>query len=165
MSPTRRTGQGRQTSRWGEVAVSFLGTYTHALDSKGRLTIPARLREGLGEGLILARGFDRCLMLLPESVWQEQTRLLAGIPRTDEDRRVFARWVYGGAAEVGFDALGRILVPDHLREFAELRDQAKIVGANEAIEIWSPDLYDTSLAQAAARLPSVLNSLAAKGSL
>jgi len=149
----------------GEVVVSFLGTYTHTLDSKGRLTIPARLRDGLGEGLVLTRGFDRCLILYPQDVWQQQTQLLLAMPRTSEERRIYERWVYGGASEVVLDGLGRILVPDYLREWAGLRDQARIVGTNAAIEIWSPEQYDMSVVEAGDKLPVILKSIAEKNAL
>ncbi|MHB1317385.1 MAG: division/cell wall cluster transcriptional repressor MraZ [Anaerolineae bacterium] len=145
--------------------MSFLGTYTHTLDSKGRLTIPARLREGLDEGLILARGFERCLVIYPQSVWEEQTRRLSAMPRTSRERRVFTRWVYGGATEVTLDGLGRILIPDHLREYAALQEQAKIVGSNEAIEIWSPELHETSLSDDLESLPEILDRMSEKGSI
>lgn len=145
--------------------MSFLGTFTHTLDSKGRLTIPARLREGLDEGLILARGFERCLVIYPQSVWEEQTRRLTAMPRTSRERRVFTRWVYGGAIEVSLDALGRILIPDHLREYGQLREQAMIVGSNEAIEIWNPELHESSLADDLESLPEILDRLSEQGSL
>jgi len=145
--------------------VSFLGTFTHTLDSKGRLTIPARLREGLEEGLILTRGFESCLMIYPHSVWREQTQRLATLPRTSTERRVFTRWVYGGAIEVALDSLGRILVPDHLRAYAELQEQAVIVGADEAIEIWSPQRHDEILRADLDRLPGILDSLSERSAV
>lgn len=145
--------------------MSFLGEYTHTLDSKGRLTIPARLREDLDEGLILARGFEQCLVIYPQSVWEEQTRVVSTLPRTSKERRVFSRWVYGGAIEVSFDTLGRILIPDNLRAYAQLRDQAKIVGTNDAIEIWSPELHEISLAEDLESLPEILDRISDRGAL
>jgi MraZ protein len=143
--------------------VVFLGTFYHALDAKNRLTIPVRLREGLGSGLILTRGFDACLMIYPQDVWAEQARRLSEIPTTSHEKRVFTRWVYGGATEVALDKLGRILIPEHLCAFAELKDQAIIVGTFQAIEIWSPERYNASLSDDEQSLPAILDRMSERG--
>ena len=147
----------------GEVRVSFRGTFAHSLDSKGRLTIPARMREDLEAGLVLTRGYGPYLVIYPQQIWDEQERLLNSLPRTSDERQVYSRWTYGGAADVSLDTLGRILIPDYLREWAELEDRAIVVGAQDAIEIWSPERHDAILTADRERLPDILKSLSAKG--
>ena len=149
----------------GEPAVSFRGTFTHSLDGKGRLTIPVRMRAGLEEGLVLTRGFGSYLVLYPEAVWNEQERIVNGLPRTSAERDVFTRWTFGGGVDVALDSLGRILIPDHLREYAGLGDQAVIVGANDAIEIWSVERHREIVMQDRDRLPEILKSLSEKSLL
>jgi MraZ protein len=147
----------------GEVRVVFLGTYVHTLDSKNRVTIPARLRRGLESGVILTRGFDPCLMIYTPDAWEEQTRRLSELPTTLEDRRLFTRLIYGGACEAMPDQMGRILVPQDLREFAGLVGDVVIVGANQAIELWSAERYRANLEGDIANLPGVLDRLSQKG--
>jgi MraZ protein len=143
--------------------VSFRGTFAHALDTKGRLTIPASMREELEAGFVLTRGYGAYLVIYPQHIWDEQERLMAALPRTSEERRAFSRWTWGGAAESVIDRLGRVLIPDHLRSYAGLDDQAVIVGSLDSIEIWSPLAYEQVLSADRERLPDILESLAAKG--
>lgn len=147
----------------GEVTVSFRGTFTHSLDSKGRLTIPARMREDLEAGLVLTRGYGPYLIIYPQHFWDEQERLLKSLPWSSDERQIYTRWTFGGAADVSLDTLGRILIPDHLREWADLEDRATIVGAQEAIEIWSPERHEAVLTGDQEKLPDILRSLSAKG--
>lgn len=123
----------------------FLGEYRHSLDDKGRVTIPARLREGLSPVLYLTRGQDTNLALFPQEAWEELAQRIGQMPSTSRDRRIYARWFFGGATEVSLDKVGRILVPSYLREYAEIDGDVVFVGAEDVIELWSPLYWQQEL--------------------
>jgi len=114
----------------------FIGRFDHHLEEKGRLSIPAKFRPELAEGAILAQGLDGCLFLYPKSIWEQLIHKLSQLPLTRADARSFTRSLSFGATEVEIDRLGRILVPDYLRNFASLKSDCVIAGALERIEIW-----------------------------
>jgi len=141
----------------------FLGEYRHSLDEKGRVTVPIRLREGLSSALFLTRGHDTNLILFPQAAWDELGRRLGQMPTTSHERRVYTRWIMGGATEVGLDKAGRILVPAHLREYAEMDGEVVFVGADEVIELWSPERWQLELARNREELKSVLSGVSKMG--
>ncbi len=119
----------------------FLGEYTHTIDDKGRLTIPAKFRGELAAGLVVTRGFDRNLMVYPMSEWENLAQEIMTKPLTDSRTRDFRRRVFSGAADLEPDRQGRILVPPYLREFADINGEVVIVGMYNYIEIWSTDAW------------------------
>ena len=98
----------------------FLGEYTHNVDEKGRLTIPAKFRNALAQGLVVTRGFDRNLVIYPKSEFEELAGRVMAKPMTDKGVRAFRRRVFSGAVDLEADRQGRILLPPYLREFAEI---------------------------------------------
>jgi MraZ protein len=146
-----------------EVTSVFLGEYRHALDEKGRVTVPARLREGLTSGLFLTRGHDTNLLLFPQEAWEALAARLNLTPSASRERRIFTRWFFGGATEVFLDKLGRILVPAYLREYAEIDGEAIFVGADDVIELWNPQRWHQELNQNRDMLGDVLDDMARKG--
>lgn len=120
----------------------FLGQYQHNLDSKDRLTIPVRFREFLEEGGYVAQGFDRNLLILPEKEFNRITERVRQMSMTDPQTRLLRRKIFSTAMRVELDKAGRILIPEFLREFAELQVEVILVGAGEYIEIWKPDLWE-----------------------
>ena len=141
----------------------FLGRYTHALDAKGRLAIPARFREAVADGLVLTRGIDRCLSLYPLAAWRPLAEKVSALPITDPDARNFRRMVFAEAADLALDAQGRILIRPELRRYAGLERETLVVGVDTAIEIWSPDrwqaveaLMETDGAAIAQRLATLI---------
>jgi len=114
----------------------FIGEYQHTMDAKGRLFIPARLREGLGETAVATKGLDRCLFLFSAGEWQNIENKLRRLPLARADARAFARLFFSGAAEVEVDKQGRILLPAHLREYAGLSKEVVILGVSSRVEIW-----------------------------
>lgn len=123
----------------------FLGEYTHSIDEKGRLTVPAKYRGELAAGLVVTRGFDRNLMVFPMQGWEKLARELSERPLSDRSTRAFRRRVYSGAVDLVPDRQGRILLPASLREFAGLGDEAVIVGMDDLIEIWSVNAWQPVL--------------------
>ncbi len=116
----------------------FLGRYSHNLDSKGRMAVPARFRESLADGLVLTRGIARCLAVYPMDVWLPLAERVSALPLSDPNARHFRRMVFAEAVDLELDSQGRILVPPELRRYAGLEREAIVVGVNTSIEIWSP---------------------------
>lgn len=114
----------------------FIGKFEHCLEAKGRLSIPKKFRSQLAAGAILSQGLDGCLFLYPVAHWEQLINKLSQLPLTRSDARSFTRVLSYGAVEVDIDKLGRILIPDYLRQFAALSDICVVAGAVERIEIW-----------------------------
>jgi MraZ protein len=121
-----------------EIELMFLGQYQHSLDDKGRLTIPSRYRELLGEGAFITQGFDRNLMVLPADKWQQVYDHINTMSLTDPSTRLLRRMIFSNAYPAEVDRAGRILVPQGLRQFLGLNGEASVVGQGEYFEIWSP---------------------------
>ena len=124
----------------------FLGQYRHSLDSKGRLTIPARFRGLLAAGAFLTQGFDRNLRLLTEPAFEAVYAQVNQLSMTDPTTRQLRRLIFATATQVEIDRIGRVLIPQFLRDMAGLEAEAVIVGVGEAIEIWSPAAWDEQVA-------------------
>lgn len=114
----------------------FIGQFEHHLEEKGRLSIPSKFRPELASGAVLSQGLDGCLFLYPKATWERLIDKLSQLPLTRSDARSFTRSLSFGACEVDIDRLGRILVPDYLRNFANLKNDCMIAGALDRIEIW-----------------------------
>lgn len=119
----------------------FLGEYTHTIDDKGRLTIPAKFRGLLAAGLVVTRGFDQNLMAFSLDEWQNLAQRIAERPLSDEDVRAFRRRVFSGAVDLLPDRQGRILVPPYLREFAGIDGDVVIAGMFNYFELWSVEAW------------------------
>ncbi|MBN1286856.1 MAG: division/cell wall cluster transcriptional repressor MraZ [Anaerolineae bacterium] len=122
----------------------FWGEYSHSIDEKGRLTIPAKYRDRLGEAII-TRGLDHNLALYPLPAWEQLVARLRQLPMTDPNARALQRLIFSGAQEVAPDKQGRILVPPYLREYAGVTQNAVIAGMESYVEIWSPDAWAETL--------------------
>jgi len=116
----------------------FLGRYEHTIDEKGRITIPAKFREGLGETLFITQGFDGNLQVFPAELFKVMADQVRSISYLDVNSRLLRRILFSNAEQTKFDSAGRILLPAFLREMAKLNDNAIIVGSGEYFEIWSP---------------------------
>lgn len=114
----------------------LLGEYKHNLDTKGRLAIPAKFREKLGSGAIITRGLDNCLFIFAMKEWEALAAKLTALPLAQANSRAFARLMLAGASDVELDSQGRILVPDYLRKYANLRKEVVVAGLYNRIEVW-----------------------------
>ena len=119
----------------------FMGEYNHVIDAKGRLIIPARFRELLGEEFIMTRGLDGCLSVYPMDAWEAFETKLRALPLTNKNARTFTRFFVAGATNCELDKQGRILVPQTLREFAGLEKEVVLTGNLDRIEIWSKEKW------------------------
>ncbi len=115
----------------------LIGEYKHTLDPKKRLSLPSKWRKELGKKLVVTRGLDNCLFVYPQNEWQKITEKIGRLPLGQADTRSFNRFFLSGAVEVEVDSVGRILVPDFLKEFAALKNSVVLAGIHDRIEIWS----------------------------
>lgn len=115
----------------------FMGEYNHSIDTKGRLIIPSRFREELGDDFVVTKGLDGCLFVFPNNEWQAFEEKLKALPLTNKSARQFARFFVAGATPCELDKQGRILLPQTLREFAGLEKDVVLTGMLNRIEIWS----------------------------
>ncbi|MDD2959453.1 MAG: division/cell wall cluster transcriptional repressor MraZ [Lachnospiraceae bacterium] len=115
----------------------FMGEYNHTIDTKGRLIIPAKFREQLGDEFIVTKGLDGCLFVFPQNEWQNFEEKLRSLPLTQKGARQFTRFFVAGATPVELDKQGRILLPGTLREFAGLEKDVVLAGMLNRIEVWS----------------------------
>lgn len=119
----------------------LIGEYKHNIDAKKRLAIPSKFRKELGEGAVLTRGLDNCLFVFPLKHWNQLAEKLGNMPLVQQDSRSFARLLLSGAVEVEFDSLGRILIPEYLKNYAELRKTTIIAGVYNRLEIWDAERW------------------------
>ena len=120
----------------------LMGEYNHSLDAKGRIIVPSRLRDQLGESFVVSKGLDGCLFAFPPEEWDKLVEKLQALPLTNKDARKFSRYFLAGASEVELDKQGRALLPQTLREAAGLEKDVVLCGVGNRIEIWSKDKWD-----------------------
>ena len=119
----------------------FMGEYSHSIDAKGRLIIPSKFREQLGEEFVLTKGLDGCLFIFPNDEWVIFEEKLKALPLTNKSARTFSRFFVAGAASCELDKQGRILVPQTLREFAGLEKDVILAGNLSRVEVWSKEKW------------------------
>ena len=120
----------------------FNGEYNHTIDTKGRLIVPSKFREELGEQFMMTRGLDGCLFLFPMDEWHNHEEKLKKLPMADKNARAFSRFFTAGATLCELDKQGRILVPGMLREFANIDKEVIFAGLLTRIELWSKGRYE-----------------------
>ncbi len=119
----------------------FIGEYSHTIDAKGRLSMPARFREMLGEQFIVTKGLDQSLFVYPKDEWHILENKLKQLPLTNQNARAFVRFFFSGAAECELDQQGRIRIPVNLREHADLEKEVVVIGVGTRLEIWSQRVW------------------------
>jgi len=133
---------------WGNVVEltikgnsMFIGEYTYSIDDKKRLAVPPKFRKQLKDGGVITRGLDNCLFLYSNEEWEKQAKKLGEMPMARADARGLSRVMLSGAMEVEFDSMGRILVPDYLKDYANLNKKVVFAGLYSRIEIWDEDIW------------------------
>ena len=119
----------------------FIGEYSHTIDTKGRLSMPARFREMLGEQFIVTKGLDQSLFVYPIDEWTVLENKLKQLPLTNQNARAFVRFFFAGATECELDQQGRIRIPANLREHADLEKEVVVIGVGTRLEIWSQQVW------------------------
>ena len=140
----------------------LIGEYTHTIDPKKRLAIPSKLRREIGERAVLTRGLDNCLFLFSVGEWQQLAEKLGKLPFGQQDTRGFVRLLLSGAVEVETDQLGRILIPDYLKNYAQLGKKVVIAGLFNRLEIWDSErwqAYKDNLEKQSDRIAEKLGEL------
>jgi MraZ protein len=121
----------------------LIGEHTHTIDPKKRIAIPAKFRKEIGEKVVVTHGLDNCLFIYPIVQWNAIAEKLANLPIGQADTRGFNRFMLAGAVETDVDSLGRILIPDFLKQFAGLKERVVMAGVHTRIEVWDEDTWKT----------------------
>ena len=125
-----------------KVSSLLTGEFNHSIDTKGRLIIPSKFREILGEDFVITKGMDGCLYLYPSNEWKTFEEKLRTLPLTNKSARTFTRFFFGSAVDGGLDKQGRVLISSALRTFAGLEKDVVLVGVLDRVEIWDKAKWD-----------------------
>lgn len=135
------------------------GDFNHSIDAKGRLIIPAKFRDALGENFVITKGMDNCLFVYPPKEWKVLEDKLKTLPLTNKSARDFKRFMLGSAVEGTLDKQGRVLIPPSLREFASLEKDVVLVGVMDKVEIWNKAKWDESNADVEENIEDITNKM------
>ena len=145
---------------WKKVGDNMLlGEYHHNIDDKGRLVIPTKYREELGDEFIIARGIERCLYVYSKVEWEKLVAKLNTLPFTKKDARTFTRSFFSGATVCEFDKSGRINITSPLVSYAGLTKECVIIGVNDRLEIWSEEAFNKFLSDNSEQLEDIAEHL------
>lgn len=142
----------------------FIGEYAHTLDDKKRVSLPKAFRQSLGKKMVMTRGLDNCLFVYPKEAWEKVAARLQELSFAQADTRGFTRFILSGATEVEADAAGRILIPDHQKQFAGLKKEVVFAGVSDRVEVWDADVwkqYKAKIESQAERMAETLGSIGA----
>lgn len=120
----------------------LLGEYNHTLDAKKRISLPIKFRKEIGKKVVITRGLDNCLFVYSVKEWERISEKLGGLSMGQADQRGFNRFLLSGAVETDVDSVGRILIPDFLKDFAKLGSNVVVAGVNDRIEVWNETAWD-----------------------
>lgn len=137
----------------------LMGEYHHNIDDKGRLVIPNKFREELGETFIIARGIEKCIYVYSNTEWEKLVSKLNTLPFTKKDARTFTRSFYSGATVCEFDKSGRINITSPLVSYAGLEKECVIIGVNDRLEIWSEEAFSNFLNENEEKLEDIAENL------
>lgn len=137
----------------------FMGEFSHNLDSKGRLIIPAVFRNELGKGLVLTIGLDGCLTLYTHDTWEKIYAKLTDLPTTKSQARAFVRLLTSKASKVEIDPQGRILIPSNLLKHAHIQKECIVIGSGNKVEIWAKDVWEEYISNSQESFETLAESL------
>lgn len=120
----------------------FMGEYQHTVDEKGRMIIPAKFRDELGDTFVLTRGLDKCIFGYPMEEWEALEEKMKTLPFTKKDARAFTRFFFSGATECQLDKQGRVNIASTLRQYADLEKECVVIGVSNRLEIWSKPVWE-----------------------
>lgn len=143
----------------------FIGEYEHNLDDKKRVSLPKAFRTGLGKKIVMTRGLDNCLFVYSRSSWEKVAAKLQDLSFAQADTRGFNRFILSGAAEVEVDSAGRILIPDHQKEFAGLKKSVVFAGVSDRVEVWDSQRWSSYKSQIEKQADSLAEKLGEIGAL
>ena len=137
----------------------FIGEHTHTIDSKGRLSVPAKFRRQLENGIVLTRGLDSCLWLYTPDEWSKLATALAALPLSNKQSRAFSRLMLAGAWDAEVDTQGRVMIPEYLRDYASLKKHVTVAGLYNRVEIWDEDAWHTYRQQTESQSDAIAEGL------
>ena len=143
--------------KWG--IFMFMGEYHHTIDEKGRIIIPSKFREDLGEKFIITRGIENCLFVYSLSSWEKITNKLESLPFTKKDARQFVRFFLSGATTAEFDKQGRVNVTSPLVSYANLQKDCVVIGTGDRLEIWSEENWNAFFESASSNMSDIAENL------
>ena len=156
-------------TQWEKVGIRkncmFIGEYEHTLDEKKRVSLPKAFRTGLGKKMVMTRGLDNCLFVYSKSAWEKVAAKLQELSFAQADTRGFNRFILSGAAEVEADAAGRILIPDHQKEFAGLGKTVVFAGVSDRVEVWDATAWKSYKARIEKQADAMAEKLGEIGAL
>ena len=120
----------------------LLGTYSHSPDAKGRLIVPAKLRESLGDSFVITKSLDHCLAIYPSDGWEDFIEKIETLPKiSNEPARRLRRFYFGNSQTIEVDKQGRVLIPGNLRDYAGLKKDVTLIGVNDHVEVWDDEAW------------------------
>jgi len=137
----------------------FMGEFHHNIDDKGRIIIPAKFRNELGEKFIITRGLENCLYVYPMKEWELEVAKLKTLPTTQKNARLYSRFLLSGATECEFDRTGRINITSPLVAHADITKECVIIGVNDRLEIWSKDEWNNFFQTNESQLEDIAENL------
>ncbi|MEK7629536.1 MAG: division/cell wall cluster transcriptional repressor MraZ [Patescibacteria group bacterium] len=143
--------------------VMFIGEYRHTIDAKRRLAVPAKFRKKIGEVAVLTKSLDNSLVLYPMKEWEELASKLSKLPVGQAGTRSFVRTMLAGATDVEIDSLGRVLIPDYLKDFASLKKNVVIAGLFNRLEIWDEENWNEYKKNSEKATPEIAEKLGELG--
>lgn len=120
----------------------FIGEYKHSIDSKGRLAVPKKFRDALGDSPVITRGLDSCLFLYTREEWEKIAVKLSTLPISQKNTRAFSRLMLAGAMDVQLDKQGRIMIPEYLRDYGRLQKNTIVAGLYNRLEVWDESAWN-----------------------
>jgi len=141
----------------------LIGQYEHTIDNKKRLALPAKFRGELGDKVIITRGIEGCLAVYTEAEWKIMSDKLGALTISQAEARSFTRMILAGAMEVSLDKLGRILVPDYLKEYSGLKKNVVICGLSNRLEIWDSEKWEVYKKEAEKGVDEIVSKLGGLG--
>ena len=120
----------------------LIGEYLHTLDGKKRISLPSKFRKEVGRKVVITRGLDACLFMFSQKAWEKIAEKVSGLPVGQADTRGMSRFLLAGAVETDVDSAGRILIPDFLKEFADLKSRVILAGVSDRVEIWNEKTWE-----------------------
>ena len=143
----------------------FIGEYEHTLDEKKRVSLPKQFRTGLGKKMVMTRGLDNCLFVYSRASWEKVAKKLQALSFAQADTRGFNRFILSGAAEVETDVAGRILIPEHQKEFAGLKKTVVFAGVSDRVEVWDAEAWKAYKSRIEKQADSMAEKLGEIGAL
>ena len=122
----------------------LIGEYTHTIDDKNRLSLPAKFRQEMGKKIVLTRGLDKCVAIFTLKEWQKIAGKLSESSMLQADSRSFNRFMFGGAVETEVDSIGRVILPDFLKAWGKLQTKVAVIGVQSRVEIWNEKAWEAN---------------------